>query len=194
MDQLLKRIQQCVVCQDYLPAGCNPVVQLSATSEIIIIGQAPGKRVHDTGIPWNDPSGNTLRKWMNTDPAIFYDPTFISVMSMGFCYPGKGKSGDLPPRPECAPLWHAQIIRQFKNNPLILLVGQYAQHYYLSGKGESSLNENVRNYKKFLPSFFPLPHPSPRNQNWIKVNPWFIGEVVPALQNLISERLAKRQR
>ena len=193
MKQLLNKIRQCIVCQAYLPAGCNPVVQLSTTSGIIIIGQAPGKRVHETGIPWNDPSGNTLRKWMNVDQSTFYDPAFISVMSMSFCYPGKGKSGDLAPRPECAPLWHDQIIQQFRNNPLFLLVGQYAQHYYLKGNAGNSLTENVRNYNHFLPTYFPLPHPSPRNQNWIKTHPWFINEVIPHLQTLVAEKLTRHQ-
>jgi uracil-DNA glycosylase len=166
MKALLNKILPCEVCKDQLPLGPRPVVQLSRNSKIVIISQAPGRRVHETGIPWNDASGKKLREWMNVDEATFYDPLIFSIMPMGFCYPGKGISGDLPPRPDCAPLWHPQILKNLKNTPLILLIGQYAQRYYLKKDRKSSLTETVKCYKEYLPQYFPLPHPSPRNQNW----------------------------
>ena len=130
MDALLKRIQRCDVCKDHLLFGPRPVVQLSNRSKIIIVGQAPCKRVHETGVPWNDASGRKRREWMDIDEATFYDPTAFSIIPMGFCYPGKAISGDLPPRPECAPLWHPHILKSIKGSSLILLIGQYAQGYY----------------------------------------------------------------
>jgi len=186
MIDLLNKIQRCEVCKEHLPLGPRPVIQLSPFSKVVLIGQAPGRRVHETGIPWNDASGRKLREWMNVDEAIFYDPDCFSIMPMGFCYPGKGASGDLPPRPECAPLWHQQVFKIFKNELLILLVGQYAQRYYLKKNFKGSLTETVRNYKEYLPTFFPLPHPSPRNQNWVTINPWFMKETVPELQKRIQ--------
>ncbi|HEX6849534.1 MAG TPA: uracil-DNA glycosylase family protein [Chitinophagaceae bacterium] len=185
MNNLLKIIQQCEVCIKHLPLGPRPVVQLSAFSEIVIIGQAPGRLVHETGIPWNDASGKKLREWMNIDEATFYEPSIFSILPIGFCYPGKGVSGDLPPRTECAPLWHPKVFKIFKNEPLILLIGQYAQRYYLKTNFKGSLTETVRNFQEFLPTYFPLPHPSPRNQNWVKVNPWFKEETIPELQKRI---------
>ena len=188
MESLLKRILKCESCQSFLPSGPRPVVQLGLHSKILIIGQAPGRWVHQTGIPWNDASGRTLRKWLDVDEATFYNPDFFSIMPMGFCYPGKGKSGDLPPRTECAPLWHSAILSHFKSEPLVLLIGQYAQAYYLKPAFKASLTDTVKNYKEFLPKYFPLPHPSPRNQGWLKVNPWFGEEVLPALQMEVKLR------
>lgn len=183
---LVDRISKCEECKKFLMFGPRPVVQLSAFSKILIIGQAPGRRVHDTGVPWNDASGRTLRKWLGVEEEIFYDPTIFSIMPMGFCYPGKGISGDLPPRTECAPKWHSEIISQFITPPLILLIGQYAQRYYLKNEFKGNLTDTVKYYRKYFPRYFPLPHPSPRNQNWIKINPWFLDEVIPALQNEIK--------
>jgi uracil-DNA glycosylase len=186
MDTLLERIQRCEVCKDHLPLGHRPVVQLSNQSKIIIIGQAPGRRVHETGIPWNDASGRKLREWMNVDEATFYDPEVFSIMPMGFCYPGKAISGDLPPRPECAPLWHPRILKSIKGSPFILLIGQYAQRYYLKKGGKINLTETVKRYKEYLPQYFPLPHPSPRNQNWVTINSWFMEKSSPELRNQIQ--------
>ena len=186
MNTLLNKIRRCEVCKEHLPLGPRPVIQLNAYSKIVIISQAPGRRVHETGIPWNDASGKKLKSWMNVSDEIFYNPACLSILPMGFCYPGKAISGDLPPRPECAPLWHPQILKNFKSKPLILLIGQYAQRYYLKNSFKESLTETVRNYKEYLPTYFPLPHPSPRNQNWVKINPWFMGEVVPELQKRIQ--------
>jgi uracil-DNA glycosylase len=185
MNTLLNNIRGCEVCKEHLPLGPRPVVQLSEFSKIIIIGQAPGRRVHETGIPWNDASGKKLREWMHVDEATFYDPVFFSILPMGFCYPGKGISGDLPPRPECAPLWHPEVFKYFKSEPLILFIGQYAQRYYLKKDFKGSLTETVKNYHGFLPKYFPLPHPSPRNQNWVKINPWFMKEAIPELQKRV---------
>jgi uracil-DNA glycosylase len=162
--------------------GLRPVVQLGAASKVLIIGQAPGRRVHETGIPWNDASGKTLRKWLNVGETEFYNPDLFSIMPIGFCYPGKGTSGDLPPRKECAPMWHSEVLQSFKIRPLILLIGQYAQRYYLKDTWRGNITDTIRNYQDYLPEFFPLPHPSPRNQNWLKLNPWFREEVIPALQ------------
>lgn len=188
MDNLLQQILKCEVCTAYLPLGPKPVIQISPFSKIIIIGQAPGRGVHETGIPWNDASGRTLRLWLNVDERMFYNPLIFSIMPMSFCYPGKGPSGDLAPRKECAPLWHNRILSNFKTKPLILLVGQYAQRYYLKSAFKGSLTETVKHYKDFLPNIFPLPHPSPRNQNWLRLNPWFMKTTIPALQNEINIR------
>lgn len=187
MKILLNKILQCQVCKDHLKLGCNPVVQLSATSKIIIIGQAPGRKVHESGIPWKDKSGDTLRRWLNVDEETFYNPAIFSIMPMGFCYPGKGTSGDLAPRSECAPLWHPFIFENVKSKPLILLIGQFAQRYYLKKEFNGNLTETVKNYAAFLPKYFPLPHPSPRNQNWVKTNPWFMEEVILELQKRINK-------
>ena len=186
MNAIIDRIRRCEVCIDRLPLGPRPIVQFSALSKIIIIGQAPGKRVHETGIPWNDASGLRLREWMHIDEKTFYDPDLFSILPMSFCSPGKGISGDLPPRAECAPLWHPQAFKYLKRLPLIFLVGQYAQRYYLKKEFKGSLTETVKNYREYLPQYFPLPHPSPRNQNWVRVNPWFGEEIIPALQKIIK--------
>jgi uracil-DNA glycosylase len=187
MHDLINRIQQCRQCADHLPHGPRPVVQLNTKSKIIIIGQAPGRRVHETGIPWNDPSGRTLRHWLNVDEELFYNPEVFSIMPMGFCYPSKGSSGDLAPRTECAPLWHGEIFKHFTDQPLILLIGQYAQRYYLKNDCKSNLTDTVMHYKQYLPRYFPLPHPSPRNRNWVKINPWFEAEVLPELRRQVAE-------
>ena len=186
MNNILNKIQGCEVCKEHLPLGPRPVIQLNEFSKIVIISQAPSRRVHETGIPWNDASGKKLKSWMNVSDEIFYNPACISIVPMGFCYPGKAMSGDLPPRLECAPLWHPQVFKNFKSKPLILLIGQYAQRYYLKKSFKGSLTETVRNYQEYLPIYFPLPHPSPRNQNWIKINPWFMEETVPELKKRIQ--------
>ena len=186
MNKFLEEIRKCQVCKEHLPLGPRPVVQLSPFTKIIIIGQAPGRRVHETGIPWNDASGKKLREWLNVDESTFYNPAIFSIVPMAFCYPGKGISGDLAPRPECAPLWHPQVFKAFKKKPLILLIGQYAQRYYLKNDFKGSLTETVASYQDFLPDYFPLPHPSPRNQNWLKINPWFKEDVIPELQKRVN--------
>lgn len=189
MQKLIDEIRRCRVCAEALPLGPRPVIQASAASRIVIVGQAPGKRVHESGIPWDDPSGKKLRKWLNVSDEIFYDPAFFAIVPMGFCYPGKGVSGDLPPRPECAPLWQKRVFNIFTNKPLVLLIGQYAQRYYLGKNYNVNLTDTVRQAADFLPEYFPLPHPSPRNQNWLKVNPWFEHDLLVILREQVARRL-----
>ncbi|MCM4173914.1 IclR family transcriptional regulator [Arenibacter sp. TNZ] len=186
MEQLLSEIRSCQVCKAYLPLGPRPIVAAHTNAKIIIIGQAPGNKVHLTGIPWDDPSGRQLRQWLNISDALFYDESKIALMPMGFCYPGKGNGGDLPPRPECAPLWHNALLSKMPNLELIILIGAYAQNYYLGESTKINLTETVKGYREFLPKYIPLPHPSPRNRFWQTKNPWFLHEVVPALQERVA--------
>lgn len=186
LDRLLIRIRACTACSAQLPLGPRPVVQLGAEARLLIIGQAPGTRVHATGVPWNDPSGDRLRNWLQMSRAVFYDAGQVALMPMGFCYPGRGRGGDLPPRPECAPLWHAAARAQMPAVGLTLLVGQYAQHHYLGTRGQT-LEDTVRGYRQHLAhGYFPLPHPSPRNTLWLKRRPWFEAEVVPSLREALA--------
>lgn len=186
---LLESIKACTICKKHLPLGPRPVVAFSKESKILIIGQAPGTNVHASGIPWDDASGRRLRQWMGISEEDFYNPDKIAIVPMGFCYPGKGKSGDLPPRKECAPEWHEKIFDYLGQVKLTLLIGQYAQKYYLKKEIKKTLTETVQEYDSYLPDFFPLVHPSPRNQIWIKKNPWFEELVVPTLQRKIKEIL-----
>jgi len=187
MQQLLKEIKQCKVCESHLSLGANPVLIAHPESKILIIGQAPGTKVHATGIPFNDPSGERLRDWLGVNAAQFYDKKLFAIMPMGFCYPGRGKSGDLPPRKKCAPLWHPSLLDKMPNLQLTLLIGSYAQKYYLPKNPYKTLTETVRSYKAFLPKFFPLPHPSPRNNIWLKKHAWFEEEALPSLKKLIAQ-------
>ncbi len=192
MHSLLKEIGNCKVCEQYLSHGVNPVIAASLTSKLIIIGQAPGRIVHNTGTPWNDKSGDNLRSWLGIDNKTFYNADLIALMPMGFCYPGTGKSGDLPPRPECAPLWHNKLLKLMGNATLILLIGQYAQNYYLGQNAKSTLTETVHNFRYYLPKYFPLPHPSPRNNIWQAKNEWFKETVLPELK-LVVQNVINRQ-
>lgn len=189
MQKLLSDIRGCNLCDAHLPLGPNPVVTGHPDAKIIIVGQAPGTKVHLSGIPWDDASGKQLRKWLDISNTIFYDETKIAIVPMGFCYPGKGKSGDLPPRPECAPQWHPQLWDKMPNLELTILIGQYAQKYYLREKMQGNLTGTVGAFQDYLPTYFPLPHPSPRNRFWLTKNPWFEKEVVPKLQNIVKEIL-----
>ena len=182
LDQLLARVRDCSVCAAHLPLGPRPVLQASATAKLMIVGQAPGTRVHETGIPFNDPSGDNLRAWLGIGPEVFYDAARIAIVPAGFCYPGKGKSGDAPPRPECAPLWHDDLRALMPGIELTLLLGAYAQAYYLGDRREKTLAATVKNWRVFGPEFLPTPHPSPRNRLWLRRNPWFEGDVVPELR------------
>ncbi len=187
-DALLARVRACRHCAAQLPLGPRPILRASPTARLLIVGQAPGRRVHDTGIPWNDPSGDRLRHWLDLSRDAFYDESRIAIVPTGLCYPGKapGRGGDLPPRPECAPLWHPEVRAAMPQIRLTLLIGQYAQRYYLGPRIGSSLAETVRRWREYLPQFFPLPHPSPRNLNWFKRHPWFENEVLPARRNEIQ--------
>ena len=189
IEKLLEEIRGCKTCEQYLEFGVRPIIAASATSKIMIIGQAPGRIVHATGIPWNDKSGDNLRNWLAIDKSTFYNTDLIALMPMGFCFPGTGKTGDLPPRPECAPLWHQKLLASIPNLQLILLVGQYAQNYYLGNKAAHTLTETVQQYKKYLPEYFPLPHPSPRNNIWQAKNQWFGSAVLPELKMKIRSIL-----
>jgi uracil-DNA glycosylase len=185
MDKLTREIRQCSVCDNFLHP--NPVLSVSRHSKIIIIGQAPGRVVHKTGIPWNDKSGDNLRKWLQVDRDTFYNNNIFGILPMGFCYPGTGKSGDLPPRPECAPLWHTKILAQMKAVQLTILIGQYAQDYYLKNNTKETLTATVKHFSHYLPDYLPLPHPSPRNNIWMAKHKWFEKEVLPELRERVSQ-------
>ena len=184
LHDLLAEIRSCRQCEPQLPLGANPVVRASCTAKMLIVGQAPGTRVHATGIPWNDPSGERLRDWLDLEKSVFYDESRIGIVPMGFCYPGKGKSGDLPPRAECAPLWHERLIEQMPEVELVLLVGSYAQGHYL-GNSRETLTERVRRWRDFGPRYLPMPHPSPRNNLWLRRNAWFESEILPELRRRV---------
>ena len=186
MQDLLEDIQRCTICSKHLELGPRPVVCAHPKSKIVIIGQAPGTKVHNSGIPWDDASGKQLRKWLNVTDQQFYNEKLFAIVPMGFCYPGKGKTGDLPPRPECAPQWHESLFNLMPNLELVILIGKYAQDYYLNKRAKKTLTETVANYKDYLPKYYVLPHPSPRNRFWIMQNPWFEKEVIPVLKELVK--------
>lgn len=186
---LLREVRACQICAEHLPLEPRPVLSVGAKARVLLIGQAPGTRVHDTLVPWNDPSGDRLREWLGVDREQFYDSGEFGIMPMGFCYPGKGSSGDLPPRPECAATWHELLLAHMPPIRVTLLLGQYAIAHYLSDRGKSNLTETVRAWKSYRPRFVPLPHPSPRNNLWLKKNPWFTAEVVPYLRRRIKQAL-----
>ncbi|MCB0700437.1 MAG: uracil-DNA glycosylase family protein [Chitinophagales bacterium] len=190
MKKLIAEIQACTTCAAHLPHGVRPVLQAGTKAKLIIIGQAPGRKVHDSGIPWDDASGNQLRKWLGIDKDLFYNPDVIALVPMGFCYPGKGAGGDLPPRPECAPQWHPSLLKNMKQVQLTLLIGQYAQQHYLKDNIKENLTETVRAHKEYLPKYLPLPHPSPRNRFWLSKNPWFEKEVIPILQDIVKQQVS----
>lgn len=186
MENLLSEIRRCTVCLPFLPNGVNPILSASSKSKYIIIGQAPGSVVHRSGVPWDDKSGERLRMWLGVDNETFYNPEIFAILPMGFCYPGKGRSGDLPPRKECAPMWHDKVLEKIDDSKMIILVGAYAQKYYLGKNRKSTLTETVNHYSSYLPRYFPLPHPSPRNNIWLKKNQWFEKDVLPFLKSRIK--------
>ncbi len=191
MQKLLSEIKQCTVCAKYLDLGPRPVVSGHKESKIVIIGQAPGTKVHASGVPWDDASGKQLRKWLGVSDEEFYDAKKFAIVPMGFCYPGKSVSGDLPPRPECAPLWHESLMAKMPKIEMIILIGMYAQRYYLKKSAKPTLTETVKNYAAYLPNYFVLPHPSPRNRFWLTKNPWFDQEVLPKFQKTVHSILLK---
>jgi uracil-DNA glycosylase len=189
LEQVLREIRACMLCAASLPLGPRPVVQAGRGARLLIIGQAPGSRVHETGVPWDDPSGERLREWTGLSRETFYDPTRVALAPMGFCYPGKASGGgDLPPRPECAPLWHPQLRRALGPPRLTLLVGQYAGKAYLDSSN-ASLTEKVRAFRSAPANVFPLPHPSWRSVGWMKRNAWFATDVLPALRERVRAAL-----
>lgn len=185
---LLESVKKCQLCAQFLPLGPRPVVQLNPQATILIAGQAPGRRVHESGVPFDDPSGDRLREWLGVTRDIFYDPTKIAILPMGFCYPGTGKSGDLPPRPECEKVWRRQLLKQLTRIRLKLVIGQYAQKWHLPHV-EKNLTETVRAWKDYGPGVMPLPHPSPRNNIWLKKNPWFSKSLLPQLRGVVRSTL-----
>jgi uracil-DNA glycosylase len=187
---LLVEVRACTLCAAHLPLGPRPVLQLHPAAKILIVGQAPGRRVHETGIPFNDPSGDRLREWLSLTRDEFYDPKKIALLPMGFCYPGSGKSGDLPPRPECARAWREQLLKQLGELKLTLVLGQYAQSYHFP-RGKLSVTDLVRSWRVHWPHKVPLPHPSPRNNLWLRRNPWFEAELLPSLRKQVSKVLAR---
>jgi uracil-DNA glycosylase len=214
---LLAQVRACTACAPHLPHEPRPVLRAAATARLLIVGQAPGRKVHETGIPWNDPSGDRLRSWLGMDRDTFYDESRIAIIPTGLCFPGTGKGGDLPPRPECAPLWHPPLLAELPDIRLTLLIGQYAQAYYLGPRCKKTLTETVAAWREYLTveemtgrpefprpprraeaarrppgdgPFLPLPHPSPRNQMWLKRNPWFERDLLPVLREKVAQALA----
>ena len=191
LDELLAEVRACRVCEAHLPLGPRPVLQAGAQATILIVGQAPGARVHASGIPWDDRSGERLREWMGMATERFYDRNAVAIVPMGLCYPGRAASGDRPPRRECAPLWQARLLAQLPRIELTMLVGHHAQAHFLRRGGHASLTATMRNWRDHLPRVIPLPHPSPRNVAWFKANPWFDHELVPVLRQRIRELVAR---
>jgi uracil-DNA glycosylase len=190
---LLADVRRCTICAAALPHGVRPVLQAHPDARVLIAGQAPGRKVHESGVPFDDASGERLRAWMGVTREIFYNPRHIAILPMGFCYPGTGKTGDLPPRPECAPAWRDQLLRHLHRVEVTLVIGQYAQAYHLRG-AHASVTETVRAWRSYGPALMPLPHPSPRNNIWLRRNPWFEEQLVPRLQQRVSDALAHRTR
>jgi uracil-DNA glycosylase len=187
---LLRDIRACTICAPVLPHAPRPVVVASEQSRVLIIGQAPGARVHASGVPWSDASGNRLRTWLDVDAATFYDAARFALVPMGFCFPGRGASGDLPPRPECAAHWHRDLLAHMRSVRLTLLIGQYAQRFGLGDAFSKTSTDTLVRWREFGPLVMPLPHPSPRNIAWFKRNPWFEAEVLPTLRERVAQALA----
>jgi len=188
---LLTEIRSCRLCERHLPLGPRPVFQWSPAARILVVGQAPGTRVHATGVPFNDPSGERLRDWMGIGKDIFYDERVVALLPMGFCYPGRGTGGDLPPRPECAATWRRQLLERMHDVELTIALGDYAQRFHLPHLARLPLTERVRQWRSSFPRIVPMPHPSPRNNLWLRRNPWFEAEVVPAVRQHVVQLLDK---
>jgi uracil-DNA glycosylase len=186
LEVLLTHVRACRACEPYLPLGCRPVVQAASPARILIVGQAPGARVHASGIPWDDASGERLRAWMGIDRDVFYDASRIAIIPMGYCYPGRGASGDLPPRRECAQLWLDLLLARLPRIELTLLVGLHAQRHFLRSGGQLTLAGTLKRWRDFAPQYLPLPHPSPRNTPWFQRNAWFERELLPALRARVA--------
>jgi len=185
VDALLAEVRACRACAVHLPLGPRPVVQAGASARLLLVGQAPSLTVHKTGVPWDDKSGEQLRRWLGVDRAVFYDPARIALIPMGYCYPGRGTSGDLPPRRECAALWHDKLLARMPRIELTLLIGQYAQRHFLGKTARANVTDTVEAFADYAPRFIPLPHPSPRNTGWFKHHPWFESDVLPALRERV---------
>lgn len=192
-DDLLARVRACTICAEHLPHGPRPVLQVDRSARILIAGQAPGRRVHESGVPFDDPSGDRLREWMGVTREQFYDPALVAILPMGFCYPGSGTSGDLPPRPECAPAWREELLAHLGAVELTMVIGAYAQAWHLGAKSER-VTDVVRSWPDRWPTVMPLPHPSPRNRIWMRKNPWFEAEVLPRLRARVTDVLREVRR
>lgn len=187
LEEAMAAAQACAICAGHLPLGPRPVFRVSRTARLLIVGQAPGTRVHETGIPWNDRSGDRLRDWLGLDREAFYDESRVAILPAGFCYPGRyQRGGDLPPRPECAPMWHRRLTAHMPHIQLTLLAGQYAQAHYLGRRRCHSLTATVAAWRDYLPEYIPLPHPSWRNTVWLRKNPWFETELLPVLRETVG--------
>ena len=192
LPKLLTEIRACRLCEAHLPLGPRPVLQAGASARILIASQAPGRKVHASGLPFTDASGDRLRDWLGMPPAVFYDASQVAIAPMGFCYPGTGRSGDLPPRPECAPQWRAPLLQALPHVQLTLVIGQYALDYHLPGPRGRSLTQVVQAWRSHWPTVVPLPHPSPRNNRWLRNNPWFEAELLPELRLRVAAVLAQK--
>jgi uracil-DNA glycosylase len=186
LERLLRDVRNCTLCAAHLPQKPRPVLQAGSRARILIAGQAPGRKVDRSGVPFDDPSGDRLRQWMGIGPGVFYDPDTVAILPMGFCYPGPGHSGDLPPRPECAAAWRIRLLQQMPLVQLTLVIGQYAQAWHLTPGSRETLTQTVRGWRAHGPGVIPLPHPSPRNNGWLRGNPWFEIEVLPALRERVA--------
>lgn len=187
---LLRQVRACTICEKHLVDGVRPVLQIHPGARVLIAGQAPGKKVHLSGVPFDDASGERLREWMGIAAKVFYNPKQIAILPMGFCYPGTGKSGDLAPRAECAPAWRKRLLAQLPSLELTLVLGKYAQAYHLDN-AKLTLTDTVKDWRRVWPDTLPLPHPSPRNNLWLRRNPWFEKEVLPALRKRVSAVLSR---
>ncbi|NNM10977.1 MAG: uracil-DNA glycosylase family protein [Pseudomonadales bacterium] len=190
LSSLLNDVRNCTLCEKNLPLGARPILQLHQSARILIAGQAPGKKVHESGIPFDDASGEHLREWLGISHDEFYNPELVAILPMGFCYPGSGKSGDLPPRPECAPAWRDQLLGHLTDLQLTIVLGAYAQKYHF-GQAGSSVTELVKSWRIYWPEVIPLPHPSPRNNIWLSKNPWFEVELLPLIKQRVSGLLSR---
>jgi uracil-DNA glycosylase len=185
---LLRDVRRCTICSEHLPLGPRPVLQLLPQARILVAGQAPGRKVHESGVPFDDASGDRLREWLGLTPEVFYDPRRVAILAMGFCYPGTGKAGDLPPRPECAAQWRDRLLGHLRKLELTLVIGQYAQAYHMPDAGDT-VTSTVQSWRRHWPGVVPLPHPSPRNNIWLRRNPWFESELLPRLRKRVAQVL-----
>ena len=189
-DALLAEVRSCTLCEPRLPLGARPVLQLHPAARVLVVSQAPGRRAHESGIPFDDLSGERLREWLGIDARCFYDDRRLAILQMGFCYPGRGKTGDLPPRPECAPAWRAPLTAHLARIELTLVIGQYAQRHQFDGPAVS-VTDRVADWRRYWPAVVPMPHPSPLNHRWLQRNPWFEDEVLPALRERVAQVLGR---
>ncbi len=192
LHKLTTEVRGCTLCAAHLPLQPKPIFQISPSATILIAGQAPGRKAHDSGIPFSDPSGDRLRQWMGIDRTVFYDATRIAIVPMGFCFPGTGTGGDLPPRPECAAAWRQRLLNQLPNLQLTLVIGSYAQNWHLPDTAKQGVTDVVSAWRSHWPRVLPLPHPSPRNQRWLRNNPWFAADELPALRAQVGRVLGTR--